>query len=41
MFIAESNHLLGLDALIRATASLCLLLDVPVYHRQLFENMLF
>jgi len=39
--IAEINHLLGLDALIRATARQCLLLHVPVYLRQFFENMLF
>ena len=39
--IAECNHLLGLDALIRGTARQCLLLHVPVYHRQLFEHMLF
>jgi hypothetical protein len=41
MFIAECNHLLGLDALIRATARQCLLLHVPVFHRRLFENMPF
>jgi len=39
--IAEIKHLLGLDVLIRGTARQCLLLHVPVYHRQLFENMLF
>jgi hypothetical protein len=36
--IAKSNHPLGLDAqirlIIRATASQCLLLDVPVFHLQ-------
>jgi hypothetical protein len=41
MCIAEGNHLLGLDALIRATARQCLSLHLPVFHRQLFENMPF
>ena len=39
--IAESNPLLELDALIQATASPFLLLDVQVFHRQLFGNMIF
>jgi hypothetical protein len=39
--IAESNPPLGLDAQIPATASPYLLLDVPVFHRQLFGNTIF
>jgi hypothetical protein len=37
--VAESNPPFGLDALIRATASQCLLLDVPVLYRHSFGNM--
>jgi hypothetical protein len=37
--IAESNPPLELDAPIQATASLFLLLDVQVFHRQSFGNM--
>jgi hypothetical protein len=39
--IAKSNPPSGLDALIRATASPCLLLDVPILHRHSFGNMTF
>ena len=39
--IAESNPPLGLDVQIQATASPYLLLHVPVFHRQLSENMMF
>jgi hypothetical protein len=39
--IAESNPPLGLDALILATASPCLLLDVPGLHCHSFGNMTF
>jgi hypothetical protein len=39
--IAESNPPLELDALIQATASPFLLLDVQVFHRQSLGNMIF
>jgi hypothetical protein len=39
--INESNPALELDAPIQATASPFLLLDVPVFHRQSFGNMIF
>jgi hypothetical protein len=39
--IAESNPPLELDALIQATASPFLLLNMQVFHRQLFGNMIF
>ncbi len=38
--IADGNTPLGLDAQIRAIASQCLLLDVQVFHRQFFGNMM-
>ncbi len=38
--IAERNTALGLDAQIRATAGPCLLLDVPIFHRKFFGNMM-
>ncbi len=38
--IAERNTPLGLDAQTWATASQCLLLDVPVFHRQFYGNMM-
>ena len=39
--IAGNNPPLELDAPIQATASLFLILDVPVFHRQSFGNMTF